>query len=52
MPQRFSSWRKTTDPALAAALIDKAADLQSKIDELPSSDLPSPTGGVVPPRAH
>ncbi|HEY2211911.1 MAG TPA: hypothetical protein VGH62_09905 [Bradyrhizobium sp.] len=31
--------RKTTDRALAAALIDKAADLQSKIDEPPSSDV-------------
>jgi hypothetical protein len=44
--------RKTTDRALAAALIDKAADLQGKIDELPSSDVPSPTGDVEPPGAH
>jgi hypothetical protein len=32
--------KSTKDPAVAAALLDKAADLKSQVDE---SDLPDPT---------
>jgi hypothetical protein len=44
--------KSTKDPAVAAALLDKAADLKSRVDE---SDLPDPTPlapDVEPPTAR
>ena len=44
--------KSTKDPAVAAALLDKAADLKSQVDE---SDLPDPTPlapDVEPPTAR
>jgi hypothetical protein len=44
--------KSTKDPAVAAALLDKAADLKSHVDE---SDLPDPTPlapDVEPPTAR
>ena len=43
--------KSTKDPAVAAALLDKAADLKSQLDE---SDLPDPTPlapDIEPPTA-
>jgi hypothetical protein len=44
--------KSTKDPAVAAVLLDKAADLKSQVDE---SDLPDPTPlapDVEPPTAR
>jgi hypothetical protein len=44
--------RSTKDRAIAAALIDKATDLKSRIDEFPLHDVTPLAPDIDPPRAN
>ena len=47
----FGLAKATTDPKISAALVDKAADIKSRIDELGPPDSTPLAPGVEPPSA-
>ena len=46
----FKFAKTTTDPAISAALLDKAADLKLQVDEPGAPDVTPPAPQIEPPK--